>query len=376
MSVATFGFYKLYWFYKNWQFIKQDSGEDIMPFWRAFFNLFWVYSCFTYIGKSSDKYSSAAQVDTTKSIAVAYILFTVMSFTSAKMFVNGEIFSIIIGFLQLHLIYLVNEIALKINKKQIPSFQNNTRFSLGNYIWLGIIWLLIIVGLSVNEDFERANELYENGQYEEAIQSYDKAIKAEPNLSEGYTNKCLALSKIGNYEEALKACDKGIELDPKSNVAYNNKGLVLFQMGKYEDAIDAFDKSIKLDSKDAVSYFNKASALAEIEKYEEAIKAYNKAIELAPKSSEYYSDKAFALYNLQKYEEALYAYDKAIELDNTNSVLYQSKARILEYLERENEAREAYEMAAKIEASKELMQSSPEDQGRALRELYEIQSNQ
>jgi hypothetical protein len=46
MSTVTFGIYELYWFYKNWKLIKERTGRDIMPFWRAFFGVFFCYSCF------------------------------------------------------------------------------------------------------------------------------------------------------------------------------------------------------------------------------------------------------------------------------------------------------------------------------------------
>ncbi len=38
LSVATFGLYELFWFYKNWVLVRSRSGRDISPFWRAFFS--------------------------------------------------------------------------------------------------------------------------------------------------------------------------------------------------------------------------------------------------------------------------------------------------------------------------------------------------
>jgi tetratricopeptide (TPR) repeat protein len=403
MSVATLGLYEIYWLYKNWVFIKQKTGRDISPFWRTVFGLFWVYSFFKYIQLFIFKARMQIKIYP-GAWAIIYIILALIDKRTANLFPT---------FLLLLIDIRLNTIATEINRKLIPNFQNNSRFSLGNYIWLvigGILWLQLIFGWNVNKDLERGDELYENGQYEEAIQAYDKAIEEDPDSSEAYNNKCSALHEIGKYEESIQACDKAIELNPnfnesynwkgsslklighyeealgafnqsiklnsKSSSSYNEKGLVLFQMGKYEEAIAAFDGFIKINSKDSTVYFNKARALDEMGKYKEAVESYDKAIKLDSKSNDFYSAKAYALFNLQQYEEALYAYDKAIELDNTSSLLYQNKARILEYLDRDDEAREAYEMAARIEASKELMQSQPADKGRALRELYEIQSNQ
>ena len=46
MSICTLGIYQLYWFYKNWKLIKERTGQEIWPFWRAFFCPIWAYSCF------------------------------------------------------------------------------------------------------------------------------------------------------------------------------------------------------------------------------------------------------------------------------------------------------------------------------------------
>lgn len=49
MSLFTLGLYELYWFYKNWQLIKRREKLDVMPFWRAFFAVFFCYSCFSHV---------------------------------------------------------------------------------------------------------------------------------------------------------------------------------------------------------------------------------------------------------------------------------------------------------------------------------------
>jgi hypothetical protein len=46
LSICTFGFYELYWSYRNWQRIQEDSGETMSPFWRAVFATLWNFSLF------------------------------------------------------------------------------------------------------------------------------------------------------------------------------------------------------------------------------------------------------------------------------------------------------------------------------------------
>jgi hypothetical protein len=49
LSVCTFGLYELYWFYKNWQWVKESQRSDLSPFWRAFFAPFWAYRHFCHV---------------------------------------------------------------------------------------------------------------------------------------------------------------------------------------------------------------------------------------------------------------------------------------------------------------------------------------
>ncbi len=46
LSICSFGIYELYWCYQNWKRLKQASGENLSPFWRAFFAPLWGFSLF------------------------------------------------------------------------------------------------------------------------------------------------------------------------------------------------------------------------------------------------------------------------------------------------------------------------------------------
>jgi hypothetical protein len=44
LAVATLGIYEMFWFYKNWKYIRQRDESRILPFWRALFAPLWCYS--------------------------------------------------------------------------------------------------------------------------------------------------------------------------------------------------------------------------------------------------------------------------------------------------------------------------------------------
>lgn len=49
MSVFSLGIFVSYWVYKNWRYIKERDGLDIMPFWRGWFAFFHFYPLLKHI---------------------------------------------------------------------------------------------------------------------------------------------------------------------------------------------------------------------------------------------------------------------------------------------------------------------------------------
>lgn len=46
MSLATFGIYEVWWFYKNWSAVRARTGRRVSPFWRALFSPCFSFSLF------------------------------------------------------------------------------------------------------------------------------------------------------------------------------------------------------------------------------------------------------------------------------------------------------------------------------------------
>jgi tetratricopeptide (TPR) repeat protein len=184
------------------------------------------------------------------------------------------------------------------------------------------------------EHIMEGNRLREQGQYQEAIAAFDKAIELDPKHSTPYNNKGSVLNKLGKYEEAIAAYDKAIELDPKNAFAYNNKGVVLGNADKYVEAFALFDKAIELDPKYAMAYTNKGNVLNHLGRNKEAIAVCDKAIGIDPKLAIAYIVKGSVLEDLGKHEEAVASYDKAIALDPKDAGAHNNKGRSLISLKR------------------------------------------
>lgn len=126
---------------------------------------------------------------------------------------------------------------------------------------------------------------YRLGNYNESLKAFNNATNQSPKnpLYElAWYSKGLTLKKLGKYDEAVESFDKAIRLNPKFASAWYNKGDALLAQNEFIGAIKASDKAIRLEPKNALAWKNKGTALAKQGKNEEAKKAFNEAIWLDP----------------------------------------------------------------------------------------------
>ena len=93
--------------------------------------------------------------------------------------------------------------------------------------------------------FNKGVALYEQNEYDKAIEAFDEAIKQDPENAEAWFNKGIALSDLDEGDKANEAFDEAIKLDPEYVEAWEEKSGVLFYQGKYDEAADALDEIIK-----------------------------------------------------------------------------------------------------------------------------------
>ncbi|MFO7028963.1 hypothetical protein B9T07_02595 [Limnospira fusiformis CCALA 023] len=98
-------------------------------------------------------------------------------------------------------------------------------------------------------DFSRGNEFLRNGQLEEAIAAYQKAIGQNPDFYLAYQNLGEALEKLGRFDEAVQAYQKAVELKPEAAWSYLSLSRVLRQVGRVEEAKKAGDRAMEIEPK-------------------------------------------------------------------------------------------------------------------------------
>ena len=96
------------------------------------------------------------------------------------------------------------------------------------------------------------------------------------------SNRAVELAESGQYDEALALVNKGIKLDANNANSWYNKGIILFKMGRYQDALNSFAQAADIDPEFTEAWYNKGMALMCSGKYLEAIRAFNKVLKIHP----------------------------------------------------------------------------------------------
>jgi tetratricopeptide (TPR) repeat protein len=187
----------------------------------------------------------------------------------------------------------------------------------------------------------------QSGQYELAAEWASRAISqsAKPQyfLSLGTIRR-----RQGQLEEALKAFDRAVQLKPDSAECWRNFGNVLVDLDLLKQAVLSFQYALKYDAADWEAAERCGCTLFQLGKTEEALAYLGLAEQLQPNSAEASQVRALALYHLKRFEEAAAAMQKAQELEPENADINNNLGVFLQRLGREAEALPYFDQAIKL----------------------------
>jgi tetratricopeptide (TPR) repeat protein len=169
--------------------------------------------------------------------------------------------------------------------------------------------------LSASEHVKLGLEYLDQGELDQAITEFEKAIALDPNRADAHRNLGTAYGKQGNWEESIAAYEKAIKINPDFGEAYGDMAGAYFKAGKLNEAITAGEKGIELAPDYAMSYNNLGIAYGSQGKIDMAIDLFEKAIQADPNSVDAYYNLGFAYEQIEQFDQAIAAYQKAISVD-------------------------------------------------------------
>lgn len=171
---------------------------------------------------------------------------------------------------------------------------------------------------------ERGRLYSVDGQYQNAISDYNKAIKFagndKSNLSIAYIRKGLAQEQLNQVEAALQSINKGIEIKPSSYRGYMERASVLRRLNRDAEAISDYKKSIELNNVAGQQQMNKNFVWARIseihadnENWQKSIEAANKSLDGSVQIELALLSKARSYAGMEQYKNCVQACTKVLD---------------------------------------------------------------
>jgi tetratricopeptide (TPR) repeat protein len=181
------------------------------------------------------------------------------------------------------------------------------------------------------------------GRVDEAAALYDQAAASYPRPFMAHYRGCNMLANNGRTEDAIAKCNQAIADDPAQWEPYQLLGGIFAAANKPNDAIETYEKGIAVAQKASGLPANSARAkiglgqmlnaegnlLVQQKKYEEAVPVFAQAAESSAYPAMPYFNLCATNYNLKRLQDAVTACDHAIASDPRMSDAYYIKAVIL-----------------------------------------------
>jgi tetratricopeptide (TPR) repeat protein len=163
----------------------------------------------------------------------------------------------------------------------------------------------------------------------QALAWTDKAIAIHDGLVEIWNNRALALAELKRFEEAKESFHRAISIREDNWEAFYNLGRMLLVQKKFSEALPAMQRASELDPYSAPTFNNLGLVLHELYRYDEAIAAFDHALELVPDYLEPMASKASSYYFAGRLSEAESQFRRILEITPEKAGVHYGLASVL-----------------------------------------------
>ncbi|HEY8484988.1 MAG TPA: tetratricopeptide repeat protein [Longimicrobiales bacterium] len=173
--------------------------------------------------------------------------------------------------------------------------------------------------LSSEEYDERAHNLYNDGDYDGAIQTLKEGLRLYPHSVELYVGLGYTRLAREEFAWAKQAFERALVLDPEHEDAMVGLGEVLLRFGRREEALELFARARRTGAADDLDLLlSMGRALYREQLYAEAREIFAEAAMLHPGSAEAVAALGYTLHRLGDEPGARRHLMRALKLDPTH----------------------------------------------------------
>jgi len=126
---------------------------------------------------------------------------------------------------------------------------------------------------------EKADEAYEQKNYQKALALLIEANAKEPNNPDTLFKLGYIFQRIDDTQESLNYYKAALEVDRDNEFVHNSIASVYRARGEYASAKLHLEASLALDDTNAITYYNFGNLLVDMKHADEAKEMYKKALE-------------------------------------------------------------------------------------------------
>jgi len=222
---------------------------------------------------------------------------------------------------------------------------------------------------SADAQFNRGTALQDLGRFEDALVSYDTVLRIRPDLAEAHCNRGTTLQSLGRLDEALASYDAAVRFKSDYAEAHCNRGSALQDLGRPGDALAAYDAALRLMPGLAEAHCNRGTALKDLGRLDEAVAACDAALRIRPDLAEAHFNRGNALKQLGCLEQALTSYDEGLRIRPDYAEAHYNRGNVLKERRQFDAALASYDAALRNNPDYAEAQSN---RGTVLKELGRI----
>jgi Tfp pilus assembly protein PilF len=191
----------------------------------------------------------------------------------------------------------------------------------------------MVVTEDLKEELTKGNDLFNAGQFQEAIGVYSKMLEANPDIYILNKNIGNCYFEMEDYDQAEAYYLKILEQDPENSEAKIAVGNCNANRGDTEAALEWYNK-VEFDSiKDATVLYNVGTTLYNSGNYSEALRYYQRTVEIQPDNLDGIYQLGLSYLTMGNKEESIKNFEKYLEIDSDSERAAQVK-QFLDYLRR------------------------------------------
>lgn len=185
-------------------------------------------------------------------------------------------------------------------------------------------------------------------RFEEATESYDRAIELDRGYAEAYNNRGAALAALNRQDAALDSYSSAVRLRADYAEAHYNRGITLYELGRVNEALECYVRALAIQPRFTEALYNQGVALQDLRQLDGAVRSYRAAIQANGSFAQAHNNLGVVLRDLGHTDQALECFARALQINPALVEAYLNRGHTFAVLMRPEEALVSYDTALKF----------------------------